>query len=142
MAARQQALANVFHGRVQEIQIQQSGSDCIHLNKIKNGSINVSEEIKSELFELIDGQEIEEVFGRKVICEVTIDEVVEADIAAISNADYCYIATEAGGANGTGRNITISGSDNIEASLDALGTKITAVKSVATGLPYTIGDNA
>lgn len=140
MAKRQQELSNVMTGRIQEFQVQQTGSEVVWINKIKTGAINVQEEIKQDVTELIDGQEIIEEYGRKVIAEITYNELVEADIGNISSGDYFYIATETGGLNGLGRSIVISGSDSIVASVDGLNTKIVVEKSVSTGLPYTITD--
>ena len=140
MAKRQQELSNVMTGRIQEFQVQQTGSEVVWINKIKTGAINVQEEIKQDVTELIDGQEIIEEYGRKVIAEITYNELVEADISDISSGDYFYIATETGGTNNIGRSIEISGSDSIVASIDGLNTKIVVEKSVSTGLPYTIAD--
>ena len=140
MAKRQQELANVMTGRIQEFQVQATGSEIVWISKIKTGAINVQEEIKQDVTELIDGQEIIEEYGRKVIAEITYNELVEADITNISAGDYFYIATESGGGNGLGRSLIISGSDQIVASVDGLNTKIVVEKSVSTGLPYTISD--
>jgi len=139
MAVRQQSTTNVMHGRLQEFKIHQTGSECIWLNKIKTGNVNVTEELKQDITELIDGQEIIEQYGRKVIAEITFDEVVSADINKISNGDYFWVATETGGSGSSGLYLEISGSDSIYASVDGLRTKVVCEKSVATGLPYTIG---
>jgi hypothetical protein len=138
MAVRQMDTNNVMNGRVQAFEIHQSGSEVIYINKLKTGTINVSEEVKREITELADGQEISEEFGRKVIAELTYDELLEADIAAISNGDYFQVETETGGSAGSGSVLTISGSDYMVAQVDGIKTKITVEKSVATGLPYTI----
>jgi len=138
MAVRQQELNNVMVGRIQEIKVQHTGSESIWLSKIKNGNISATEEVKQEVFELIDGQELISEFGRKVVVELVFDELVEADIAKISNADYVWVATESGG-DGSGRYLEVSGSDQCLAYVDGLRTHLTVEKSVATGLPYTIG---
>ena len=140
MAARQQLLSKVMHGRIQAFQVQQTGSECIYLNKIKTGNVNLSEEIKQDITELIDGQEVIEEYGRKGIAEITFDEVNQADINKINNGDWFAIYTETGGVSGSGMSITISGSDSVQASIDGLRTKVTVEKSVSTGLPYTIAD--
>lgn len=56
MAVRQQELNNVMHGRIQEFKIQQTGSEVLWLNKIKTGNVNVTEEIKQDVTEMIDGK--------------------------------------------------------------------------------------
>jgi len=140
MAVRQQNVVDVLTGRLTEIKFEQTGSETLWLNKIKTGNINVTEEIKQDVTELIDGQEIIEEYGRKVTAEITIDELIQADISALSNCDYAWIATESGGSSGLGKSLEISGSDQIIASVDNLRTKIVIEKSVSTGLPYTIED--
>lgn len=142
MAVRQQQLSKVMHGRIQEFKVEQSGSEAIWLNKIKTGNVNVTEEIKQDVTELIDGQEVIEEYGRKAIAEITFDEVNETEIGKINGGDWFMVATETGGLNGTGQTITISGSDSIQASLDGIRTKVVVEKSVSTGLAYSITDNA
>jgi hypothetical protein len=142
MAVRQQDLTKVMHGRIQAFQVQQTGSEVIYLNKIKTGNVNVTEEIKQDVTELIDGQEVIEEYGRKAIAEITYDEVNETDINSINNGDWFAVETESGGTNGTGQTITISGSDSVQCSIDGIRTKVLVEKSVSTGLAYTITDNA
>lgn len=140
MAVRTQDTNNVMRGRIQEIKIMHTGSESIWLSEIKNGNIAANEEVKSEVFELVDGQEIQQTYGRKIVAELQFDELVQADISKISDSDYAYIATPSGSGAGAGRYLEISGSDFITAHVSELGTKIIVEKSVSSGLPYTIGD--
>ena len=139
MAATQMNVSDVFVGRIQEFCIHQSGSIAVHRNKLKSGTVSIKEEIKRDIESIEDGQEISEYFGRKVIAELTISELVQGDIAKMDQGDYFYVRTETGG-TGTGLKIEISGSDYMVAQIEGNKTKVTVEKSVATGFPYTISE--
>lgn len=135
MAFRRLNTNDVLRGRIQAFRCEKSGSEVFAINKLKDGAITVNEEVKSETYELADGQEIREEYGRKVIAELVIDEVKSADITTISNSNYLEVQTEKGG-TGSGIKFIISGSDYFKASLEDMKTKITVERSVESGLPY------
>ena len=137
MSVRTMDTNNVLNGRIQEFKIENTGSEVIWLNKLKTGTVSVTEEIKREITEIEDGQEISEDFGRKVVAELIYSELSSSDIAAISQGDYFVVATETGG-GGEGIKLEISGSDYMIAQVDGNKTKVTVEKSVASGLPYSI----
>lgn len=128
-----QNLNNVMYGRVQDFLIAESSGSIadIEVTDLKTGTVNVTEEIKREVTELADGQEIAEEFGRKVVVEVIYDELVEADISAATGSTFFQVETSK-------QKLEITDADYIVAHIDGVRTKITVEKSVSTGLPYTI----
>lgn len=134
---------NIMRGSLHDLYIDHAGSEIIHLDKIRDGFVSVNEEVRQDVYEDVNGQEKITDFSRKVTLELVYDEVVQSDIQSINSGSYCKVSTSEGGANGTGLNIEISGSDQIVASIEDMKTKIMVENTVQGGtLPYTIADNA
>ena len=143
MAARAINHNNVFHGRAQQLTVNKDSVESIALQSLKDGVIDVNEEIKETDYECADATEINEDHGRKVVAELVYDEVVTADITAITDSDELIVTTSSGGANGTGQTFTMSDCDSIKAFVSNLKTKVVAKKTTTSGtLGYVIADNA
>lgn len=144
MAVRAITHVDILRGRPTEFTVMGSAAELLALQNIKDGEVKVSEEIKESTYEVEDSTEILEQQGRKCTIEFTFSELVSADITAVSAGDEIVIGTTAGGANSTGKTLTMSSCDKVTAMIEDLKTKIVAVKttSAIATLPYTIADNA
>lgn len=130
MASRELAHSKVMLGRVVTVTFNKASTEKLSIKGLKDGVISFSEEVKETLAELEDGNEIIESFGRKYTVEISLSELDTTDMSGIDNCDEVVIATASGGANGTGRTLTISSLDDCKASVDGLKTKIVARKSI------------
>lgn len=147
MALRALAVLDVMRGSPFDITINNSvAAEVLAVQSIKDDVPTVSEEFKQNPYELEDGKEKQGRYASKIIFEFTFSEIVQADITALrylEDADV-IVATNEGGANGTGITFTLAACDEITCVIEDFKTKITAIKTVAskTTLPYTIADNA
>lgn len=135
---------DVVRGRLIQFIVNASSSPVLDLEGIKDGIVRVTEEIKKETYECVDGQELVTKHARKLTVELEFDELVQADITAISGGDELVLVTDAGSTNDTGVTITIADVDTVEAVIQDLKTKVFAeltTPAVST-LPYTIVANA
>lgn len=145
MAARDITHVDIFRGRPDIVTINGSAAEIISLQNIKDGIVVIQEEIKKSTYEVVDSTEMTEKQGRKITFEFKYDELVQADIQAIvDGGDEITVATSKGGANDTGKTITITGITDMDCFVEDLMTKITATKtsSDATVLPFAVADNA
>lgn len=145
MATRDIAHADIMRSRNLTVTVNDDqAAEVISLQKIKDGIVSLSEEIKEDVYEVEDGTEIINKFARKCTFEFIFSEVDSTDIAALAvDGGEIELMTSEGGANGTGKTLTVTACDSIIGLIDDLKTKIIAVKITAIGtLPYTITDNA
>tara|TARA_B110000444_G_C18708352_1_gene532496 strand:+ start:547 stop:984 length:438 start_codon:yes stop_codon:yes gene_type:complete len=130
MATRELSHSKVMVGRVVSLTLTKGGTEKLALKGLKDGVVNFSEELKEQVTELEDGNEIIESFGRKYNVEILFSELDTTDLANINGCDALIVATALGGANGTGRTLTMSTLDSCKAHIDGMKTKIVAVKSI------------
>ena len=113
-------------------------------DNIKDGVVELNEEIKGDVYEVEDGTEIPSNQGRKAVLELSISELDTTNISAINGNDHeIKVETDEGGANDTGVTITITAA-RIRAFIQDLKTRIRVEKTTSDEdtLPYTITDNA
>jgi hypothetical protein len=144
MAVRSIAHADIMRGRTHKILVEDGGVEVVYLQNIKDGQVKVNEEIKETVYEVEDATEIINKHGRKTTIEFVYSELDTADIIALCAGDEITISTAAGGLNGTGKTLNMTGCDSVTAHIEDMKTKIVAVKTTAslTTLAYTITDNA
>ena len=145
MATRDIAHADIMRGRNLVVTVNDSTpAEVLSLQNIKDGIVSLVESIKEDIYEVEDGTEIINKFARKCTFEFSFSEVDQTDIAALAvDGGEIEIVTSEGGANETGKTLTITACDSIIGFIDDLKTKIVAIKTAAIGtLPYSITDNA
>ncbi len=147
MAARNITHVDIMRGRPIEFEVTNAAdAEQLYINELKDGIISVNEEIKEESYEVEDGTEMIYNYARKCTIELTYSEVDTTDIGAVSGLvlGNFIVKTNTGGANSTGKILTMSDCDVIKAYIEDLKTKIVAVKTTSSEatLPYTIADNA
>lgn len=130
MATRELSHAKVMVGRVVSLTLNKGGTEKLALKGLKDGVVNFSEELKEQVTELEDGNEIVESFGRKYNVEIVFSEIDTTDLANINGCDSLIVATALGGANGLGRTLTMSALDTCKAHIDGMKTKVVAQKSI------------
>ncbi len=86
---------------------------------------------------------VQETHGYDCTIAVEIDEVVTADLLSIrTTGDEVVLTSTTGGANGTGKTLTMAACDKIDAYVKGGKTYIIATKRVAAGaVAYAITDN-
>lgn len=140
MAKRDLIKNSVLTARIQEIKVLNTGSECLWIGNLKGGSVNVVEEIKRETYECQDSTEIITDKGRKVVADLTYDEISGSDISKITGGDYFAVATNTGGISGSGIVFEISGSDTfVDGFIDGTKTHVHCERATTGALPYRIG---
>ncbi|RME22451.1 MAG: hypothetical protein D6800_11020 [Candidatus Zixiibacteriota bacterium] len=147
MAAVDIKKADVFQGRLVELTINSSTPSEVFARKnIREGIVKVSEEIEEAVYETESvGVDVDEgIRSRKVLVELEISEISTTDIDNINTSGAeIIVKTSTGGANGTGKTLTVSSCDAIFAHLNDLKTKIVArKKTTGATLGFSIADNA
>lgn len=137
----------VLRGRVVEFIVKDAATPTpntiVDWENIRDGNVVITEEISESVYELEDGSEMKEQYGRKLVVEFSCSEVDTEDIEALMlDAGTLTVKTATGGANGTGRTFSCS-FDKCYARIADLKTQVTIKKSSTdkATLPYSITDN-
>lgn len=145
MSAAVVDVTKVMRGRLVAFSLlTAAAAEVINIDKVKDGIVEVSEEIISQTYETVSaGVEITTNTERKLVIDFEYDELDGTDIAAILTAADIVLTTAAGGANGTGQTFTVVDVDVIQAYVVGLKTHVHAEKKTPLAtLPYTIADVA
>ncbi|QDP50128.1 MAG: hypothetical protein Unbinned4311contig1001_18 [Prokaryotic dsDNA virus sp.] len=104
-----------------------SGSTVSYSN-INVDAMSLSVETSTGSAELEDGQSLSFCTGRKLTCEITISELVLADIDAIDKSTGSVTI-----AFDNGKTITIASPELVYCSVDGGKTKVSVMKSIHSG---------
>jgi len=128
-----------------------SAAELLSVYVANGDNLSLNMELKTVDTDLGDASELSDIVGLRGMVTYNLEELDQTDIDSLNDsAEVVKVATNKGGANGTGKTITFDTLDHVRAlPADGWGTQV-EIKKVVTGSDlttllgsmYTLEDNA